>query len=245
MRPPRRVAIVQSSYVPWKGYFDLVNLADVFVLLDDVQYTRSDWRNRNRIKTADGLRWLTIPVSVKGRFGQRIDETRIADSRWRKRHWRSLEQAYARAPWFEQQRDRFRALYLDSTEEALSTVNRRFIEAICAALGITTSVTSSTEYGVQVAADPSDRVAALVAAVGGSEYVSGPRARAYLRLEPFHVRGVTVSYIDYDGYPEYHQLHGPFEHQVSVLDLLFNEGPDAWRYMKSFTAEPPLVAAGP
>jgi hypothetical protein len=243
MRPPRRVAIVQSSYVPWKGYFDLINLADEFVLLDDVQYTRRDWRNRNRVKTADGVRWLTIPVSVKGRFRQRIDETRIADPCWRERHWRSLNHAYARASWFGHYRDRFRALYLDSTDESLSIVNRRFIEAICEELGITTRVTSSTAHGVQ-AVDPSTRLAALVAALGGTEYVSGPRARDYLRLEPFSARGIAVFYIDYDGYPEYRQLHGPFEHRVSVLDLLFNEGPDAPRYMKSFAVAPPLVAAG-
>src|SRR3954447_27006900 len=209
MRPPRRVAIVQSSYVPWKGYFDLINLADDFVLLDDVQYTRRDWRNRNRIKTADGLRWLTIPVAVKGRYGQRVQEVRVADRAWRRRHWRGLSMAYARAEFFDRYDDRFRELYLDRDEESLSTINRRFLDAVCRELGIATRISFSKDHEVPPG-DASERLASLVQAVGGTQYVSGPSARAYLRIEPFRVRGIEVFFIDYDSYPEYRQCHGPF-----------------------------------
>jgi hypothetical protein len=238
----RRVAIVQSSYIPWKGYFDLINVADEFVLLDDAQYTRRDWRNRNRIKTADGVRWLTIPVMVKGSYLQRVEEVRISDPGWRERHWRSISQAYARAPCFERYRDRIGSLYLERADERLSDLNRCFLEAICRELGITTPLTWSADHGVPPG-EPSERLAALVAAVGGTEYVSGPAARSYLRREPFEARGIEVSFFDYGAYPEYRQCHGPFEHHVSALDLLFNAGADAPRYMKTFAGAPPLVPA--
>ncbi|MEA2283975.1 MAG: hypothetical protein QOJ21_18 [Solirubrobacteraceae bacterium] len=242
MSRARRVAIVQSSYIPWKGYFDLINVADEFILLDDAQYTRRDWRNRNRIKTSDGVRWLTIPVMAKGGYHQRVEEVRIATSRWRERHWRGISQAYARAPCFEHYRDRIGSLYLDRADERLSDVNRCFLEAICRELGITTPFSWSSDHGVPPG-DPSERLAALVAAVGGTEYVSGPSARSYLRLEPFEERAIEVSYFDYGEYPEHRQCHGPFEHHVSALDLLFNTGAEARRYMKSFDGSPPLVPA--
>ncbi len=239
-----RVAIVQSSYVPWKGYFDLVNLADEFVLLDDVQYTRRDWRNRNRIKTPQGIQWLTVPVVTKGRYLQRIDQVRVSDVAWGEGHWLAISRAYARAPYFQVYSEWLRSLYLDGERSRLSEINRRFLEAVCERLGITTRLTWSSEHGVEPG-DPSERLAALVQAVGGREYVSGPSAREYLRLEPFEERGLSVQFIDYAGYPEYPQLHGPFEHRVSILDLLLNVGEATPRYMKSFEGPPALVPATP
>src|SRR5687767_5361993 len=96
----RRIAISQSNYIPWKGYFDLINFMDEFILYDDVQFTRRDWRNRNKIKTPNGELWLTIPVQVTGKYHQSIRETQVSDSTWARTHWRTLEHAYARAPWF-------------------------------------------------------------------------------------------------------------------------------------------------
>jgi hypothetical protein len=96
----KRVAIVQSSYIPWKGYFDLIRAVDEFVLYDDVQFTKRDWRSRNRIKSAHGLLWLSVPVSVKGRFKQRICDTEISERGWGEKHWRAIRHAYARAPNF-------------------------------------------------------------------------------------------------------------------------------------------------
>ena len=111
MTAGKRVAIVQSCYIPWKGYFDLINLVDEFILYDDRQYTRRDWRNRNRIKTAQGSQWLTIPVEVKGRYDQRIDETLISDPGWAEKHWKTLTHSYASAPHFDEYREAFEALY--------------------------------------------------------------------------------------------------------------------------------------
>jgi len=97
----KRIAAIQSSYIPWKGYFDAINVVDEFILLDEVQFTKRDWRNRNKIKTSQGIQWLTIPVAVKGRYLQRIDETRIADSGWAQRHWSTLTHTYRRAAAFD------------------------------------------------------------------------------------------------------------------------------------------------
>jgi hypothetical protein len=223
------IAIIQSNYIPWKGYFDLMASVDRLVLYDVVQYTKNDWRNRNRIKTASGPLWLTIPVRHSGRFGQRIDETEVADQRWRARHWRTIEQAYRGAPYFTEYSGPFETLYLDSTESRLSAVNRAFLELLSAGLAIETPLADVVEVDL-----PEDRVERLVAVCehfGATRYVSGPAAKAYLDEAVFARAGIAVEYFDYSGYPEYPQLYLPFEHSVSALDLLFNTGPDARGWM--------------
>lgn len=225
----KRVAIVQSNYIPWKGYFDLIASVDEFVLYDDMQFTRRDWRNRNRIKTPQGLAWLTVPVRVKGRYFQSIRETEIDGADWAQTHWRSLRANYARATCFGEVAALVEPLYAaDYTQ--LSDLNRAFLEAVCAYLGIPTKIRVSSEF---VLADgKSERLADLSAQLGAAEYVSGPAARDYLDEDVFRGRGIGVSWFDYSGYPEYPQLWDGFEHGVSVLDLMFNCGRDAPRYMK-------------
>lgn len=231
----KRIAVVQSCYIPWKGYFDLINMVDEFVLFDNAQYTRRDWRSRNRIKTAQGTRWLTVPVTVRGRYHQRIDETVVADSGWATRHWKTISHAYAAAPYFREHASQFEQVYAELADEPyLSRINRRLLETVMNVLGIRTPLRWSTEYPVEGA--KTERLVALCRAAGASEYVSGPSARAYLETELFEEVGIAVSYIDYSGYPEYPQLHGPFEHEVTILDLLFNTGPAAPRYMKSLVS---------
>lgn len=234
-RPPKRVAIVQSNYIPWKGYFDLIKAVDEFILLDDVQFTRRDWRNRNRIKTPQGTRWLTIPVKVKGRYLQRIDEVEVSDQEWLRSHWATLVQSYSAAPNFELYREPLEDLYRSPGPRRLSDVNRRFIDAISSFLGIRTPISKSGDRPVE--GRKSERLVALCRQVGATEYLSGPAARAYLDEELFAEAGVSVSYADYSGYPEYPQLHPPFEHQVTVLDLLFHVGAEAPNYMKALGAE--------
>lgn len=229
----KRVAIVQSSYIPWKGYFDLINSVDEFVLYDDRQFTKRDWRSRNRIKTAQGPVWLTIPVQVKGRYHQRIDETVTDGSDWRRRHWKTLAHGYAGAPFFREYAAALEAIYLSSDETRLSAVNRAFIEAICGLLDVRTRLSWSTDYPAE--GDRTDRLVSLCVASGATEYVSGPRARAYLEEDLFRQHGIDLTYFDYASYPEYPQVHPPFVHEVSVLDLLFHTGPDAPAYMKSFS----------
>jgi len=227
---PKRVAIVQSSYIPWKGYFDLIRAADEFILLDDVQFTKRDWRSRNRIKTKDGLQWLSIPVHTKGRYEQRILDTTISDPRWAQTHWQTIRSAYVRAPYFDAYTRVFEPLYRTPVSDRLSLVNHAFISAACNALGIDTPITWSEAYHPRTGRN--ERLIDLCVKSGATEYLSGPSARGYLDEPAFNDAGITVRFADYAGYPEYPQPHGAFEHAVSVLDLLFCTGPSAVEYMK-------------
>jgi hypothetical protein len=227
----KRVAAIQSSYIPWRGYFDVIGLVDEFILLDEVQYTKRDWRNRNRVKTAQGPLWLTIPVQVKGRYHQRIDEVRVAESGWAERHWQTLRQAYAQAACFDAVAEQIAALYEQAAAlERLSDVNRMFLEEICPLLGIDTKLSWSTDYESQ--GEKTERLVSLCEQAGAEEYVSGPAARDYLDEGGFADSGIAVRWMDYEGYEEYPQVHPPFEPAVSIVDLLFNTGTDAPRYMK-------------
>ena len=227
----KRIAIVQSSYIPWKGYFDLIRSVDEFILLDDVQFTRRDWRTRNRIKTQHGVAWLSVPVQTKGKYHQTIDETRVADATWAGRHWATIQSAYGGAPFFREFAPTLEPLYEGrAADERLSDVNHSFIAAICTLLGIATPITWSSFY--PHGGGRNERLVDLCRSAGASDYLSGPNARAYMDEEQFTQAGVRVQFADYSGYPEYPQLHPPFEHAVSVLDLLFSAGPDATRYMK-------------
>jgi hypothetical protein len=228
----KRVAIVQSSYIPWKGYFDLIRACDEFILLDDVQFTKRDWRTRNRIKTQHGPAWLTIPVRTKGRYLQLIQDTYVSDSRWGDTHWATLRASYARAPFFRTYAETLASLYEPrSGEQRLSEVNYRFMTTLCGLLGITTPITWSTDYGAPPGKN--ERLIGLCRAAGATSYVSGPSARQYLDEAMFAAAGIRVQFADYSGYREYPQLWPPFEHHVSVLDLLFCTGPDAPRYLKA------------
>jgi hypothetical protein len=226
----KTLAIVQSNYLPWKGYFDLINLADEFILFDDAQYTKNDWRNRNRIKTQNGLMWLTIPVRYN--YPQRIKDTVVSFPGWKRKHWRSIGQNYSKAKYFPLYRELFEELYLALTESFLSQINYRFLTAICQILGIDTKLSWSSDY--RIIEGKTERLIDLCRQTGATHYLSGPSARGYIDEEMFREEGISLTYMDYSGYPEYEQLFQPFEHRVSIIDLIFNEGPNAPKYMKSF-----------
>ncbi|MEO0371349.1 MAG: WbqC family protein [Pseudomonadota bacterium] len=225
-----RVAIVQSNYIPWKGYFDLIAYADVFVLYDDMQFTRRDWRNRNKIKTAQGTQWLTVPVSVKGKYHQSINDTELMGSDWAEKHWKSLELNYARAPHFEAVADWLKPLYLENADTHLSVLNQRFLTEICTRLGITTRIDRSDAY--TLIEGKTERLADLCAQAGGTTYISGPAAKDYIDPEVFTGYGLSLEWFSYNDYPQYPQLWGDFEHGVTILDLLFNCGDAAIDYMR-------------
>ena len=226
------VAIVQSSYIPWKGYFDLIRAVDEFILLDDVQFTRRDWRSRNRIKTPQGLMWLTIPVQSKGRYLQTIQETHVAEGGWSGKHWASLRANYARAPFFEAYASGLEAVYRDLAKETrLSAINHALIVAACGFLAIETPIRWSSDY--EVVSGRNERLVALCRQAGATDYLSGPSARDYMDEAMFAAAGVAVRFADYSGYREYPQLYPPFEHHVSVLDLLFSTGHGARKYLKA------------
>ncbi|HEY6509976.1 MAG TPA: WbqC family protein [Vicinamibacterales bacterium] len=227
----KRLAVSQSSYIPWKGYFDLIRAADQFVLLDDVQFTKRDWRSRNRIKTKDGGAWLSIPVHTSGRFEQRIEDATISDPGWAVRHWDTIRRSYARAPFFDAFAPFVEPLYMNPVSDRLSLVNHAFILAICRLLGITTPIAWSSAYRTR--STPNERLIDICLACGATDYVSGPSARGYLDETAFNAAGISVHFADYNGYPEYEQPYPPFEHAVSALDLLFCTGPRALTFMKA------------
>jgi len=221
----KRVAILQSNYIPWKGYFDIIHDVDTFIFYDDVQYTARDWRNRNRIKTESGPQWLTVPVgSDRDRLIR--DVVLPVGSAWTAEHWRRIERAYQNAPFFARYRPYFEAFYLKRSWRSLSELNQALIVGISRdLLGVTTRFEQSADYGLT--SSKGERILELLAKTGADGYVSGPSARAYLSGEQCAAAGVTVMWKDYGGYPEYPQLHGAFQHDVTILDLLFHTGPSA------------------
>jgi len=226
----KTIAILQSNYIPWKGYFDLIASVDEFILYDDVQYTRRDWRNRNLIKTPAGTHWLSVPVRVKGRYHQTIRETELDGTDWAERHWSSLVANYRRAPYFDSVAEWLQPYFQDMTFTHLSELNGSLIAAVCSYLGVATRIRSSADY--ELPDGKTERLVSICRDTGASRYVSGPAARAYIDTQLFEDAEIDLCWFEYGDYPEYPQLWGSFVHQVTVLDLLFNCGQGAPRYMK-------------
>ena len=227
----KKIAILQSNYIPWKGYFDLINMVDEFILYDEVQYTKNDWRNRNKIQTKQGVQWLTIPVRQK-ELSQLIKDTKITDKKWAKKHWTTIKQNYSKAKYFKEYKDTFEDLYLNNEEEYLSQINYKFIVAICNILGITTKIRWSSEFDLEDG--QTEKLLGICKNCNADVYISGPAAKDYFDEELAKKENIRVEWMDYSGYPKYTQLHQPFEHGVTILDLIFNEGSNATKFMKSF-----------
>lgn len=220
----KRVAVLQSNYLPWKGYFDIVHDVDLFVFYDDVQFTKNDWRHRNKIKTAQGVQWLSVPVGDDGH--RLICEVSIADARWQVKHWRTLEQNYGKCAHFARYREYFEHVYLGRAWTSLSELNQTLVRDIASRfLGLPTAFADSRSYGAS--GHKLERLLDLVKLTGATHYLSGPAARDYIVPERFAEAGVALEWKSYAGYPEYRQRFAPFEHGVSIVDLLFNLGPDA------------------
>jgi glutaredoxin-related protein len=225
----KKVAIVQSNYIPWKGYFDMIAAVDEFILYDDMQYTRRDWRNRNQIKTPQGVQWLTVPVLVKGKYDQRIRDTQIEGKEWAANHWKTLTQNYSRSSHFKDIAAWLEPLYLATTYTHISQLNRSFIQAICTYLKIETTISNSWDY---ILVDgKSEKLADICTQANATDYLSGPSAKDYIEHNVFADRGIQIHWADYSHYPEYPQLWGTFCHGVTILDLLFNCGEDSHLYM--------------
>ena len=222
------VSILQSNYIPWKGYFDIIAKSDIFVIYDEVQYTRRDWRNRNLIKTDKGLKWLTIPV-VQYDFHQKIYETQISDENWKKNHKGTIQSNYAKAPFFKDYKEDFFSIYENSLT-SLSEINRAFIEVICSILKIETKIIDSRT--LNLVGDKQERLIHACKALCATTYLSGPAAKSYIEEDSFNQHSIQIEWMDYSNYKEYHQLYPPFEHGVSILDLIFNEGPNARQFLK-------------
>lgn len=227
-RNPLRVAILQSSYIPWKGYFDIVHDVDLFIFYDDVQYTPREWRNRNKVKTARGLEWLTVPTD--GTQQHLICDVRLTDPKWQSRHWQTLRHLYGKAPHFERYRPFLEDVYLNRQWTHLSEINQYLIKNISSRfLGIATAFLDARQY--QSVAAKQERIIDLLTKTGATLYVSGPSAKNYIDEDRFAQTGIELVWKDYSGYPEYVQFHPPYEHGVTILDLLFHTGPEAPRYI--------------
>lgn len=224
MNTGKSVAIVQSNYIPWKGYFDLIRSVDEFVLLDDVQFTKRDWRNRNKIKTSTGVKWLTIPVKVKGRFCQPINETEVVDGSWADSHWSKLSQTYRHASYYNDYSSRIEAIYEKASKlDLLSDINELFIKAFCQFLSVDTRIRRSSEFDLEEGKN--NRLIGICKDIGAQNYMSGPNAKGYIDAELFAMNGISVEWKSYDRYLSYRQLYDGFIHEVSLLDVIFCCGP--------------------
>ena len=231
----KRIALLQSNYIPWIGYFDIVNNVDVFVIYDSVQYTKNDWRNRNRIKTVNGPIWLTIPISVSKIGTQSIRDAKIVSSQWAKKHWKSIELAMGKCPYFDLYRDQWFDWYEIAGElDQLHDVNVLFFKGVCEQMGIKSTILFDTDvsFSGQTA---SEKIASICESLNADVYVTGPSGLDYMNVDVFAGKGIGVDVIRYDYHP-YKQLHGEYIANVSTLDLLANIGPDSRTHLLGLTS---------
>jgi hypothetical protein len=222
------VSILQSNYIPWKGYFDIIARSDIFVIYDEVQFTKNDWRNRNLIVTPQGIKWITIPVKQVS-LNQKISETQVSNENWNKKHKNTLIANYAKSPKFKEISELIFPLY-NSSSKFLSEINTSFILAICEYLNIRTEIVNSKI--LNLTGDRNERLVDACRKLNATKYISGPGAKCYLNHELFENNGISVDWMDYSNYTKYNQNTKQFIDQVSILDLLFNEGKSSVDFLK-------------
>lgn len=227
----KKIAILQSNYIPWKGYFDIINMVDEFIFHDDIQYTKNDWRNRNKIKTDKGLTWITIPCGINEK--RLICEVELLDHSWQKKHWSLITNYYSKTQYWKYYKVFFEDFYLGQEWDSLSELNQKMIISISnELLNVKTIFKDSRDFNLTKSKE--ERVIELLKKNNASNYLSGPAAKDYIDVSYFLKNNIKVSWMDYSNYPEYNQLFPPFEHGVSIIDLIFNEGPNAYKFLKSF-----------
>jgi len=224
-----KVGIIQSNFLPWLGYFDFIRETDLFIIHDDLQYTKGDWRNRNKIKTPRGVEWITVPVHYRN-TSQLIEETPVDySSLWARRMLNRIRESYRHAPCFEPYFSELTDL-LTQPAVSISDLNLRLIHWVCRSLEIDTPIKMSREYHPQGV--KTERLIGILAQAKANTYLSGPAAQSYLIPEMFEQAGIRLEYKQYN-YPEYEQLYPPFVLGVSVIDLLFMKGKDARFYLEN------------
>lgn len=223
--------ILQPSYIPWRGVFHQIHKADCFVFYDDVQYDKHGWRNRNKIKTPKGLKWLTIPVHSGGNVVEHTPINQIQidwTQNWPHKHWESIRQVYARAPYFKEFEQEIAAFYRQKPALlAEFTISTTMTLAKLLGISKTRFVRSSS---LRAEGSKTERLLQILKEVGATHYISGPSAREYLDEARLRDAGISVEWMEYK-YPEYEQLYPPYEVGVSILDLLFMKGPESARYI--------------
>ena len=214
-----KVVILQSNYIPWKGYFDLIHDADIFVFYDEVKYTKNDWRNRNRIYTKNGLQWLSIPIE-KQAVKQKISEVGITDASWQMQHYKAIELGYGKAKYYQQLQPVLDFFYKENQWDKLSSFNQSAIQYISTFLGIKTRFIDSGELNLE--GNKLDRLINILKQLKATEYISGPAAKVYLSgaEDLFSSNNIKLSYKNYANYPQYPQFSNTFEDAVSIFDLI-------------------------
>ncbi len=215
-----KLAILQSNYIPWKGYFDLINSVDTFIFYDTVQFTKNDWRNRNQIKNQQGLQWLTIPV-IQNSLNQKICETKICNQLWKRKHLQAIELNYKKSPFFREIFEIIINLY-EIESEFLSEINQSMIRKICDLLNIQTTIISTETLHLQ--GNKTEKLIDACKKLKADVYISGPSAKNYIEKNLFEKESITIEWIDYTSYELHDQMHLPFQHNVSIIDTLFNLG---------------------
>ena len=210
-----KIAINQSNYISWRGYFDMIKSVDLYILYDDVQYTRRDWRNRNKIKTPHGPKWLTVPVSVRGKYHQKIKDTCVSDNNWNTKHLKTIKGCYSKSECYKDVFPFIEELYMTANYETISEINYHFISGICNYLDIDTQIVFSSIYDLSVE-EKTSRLVDICKQAGASEYISGPLAKDYITKDKFDAENIKLTWMNYDEYPEYPQLYGDFVQKLSL-----------------------------
>lgn len=227
-----KCVILQPSYIPWRGYFHQIAKADIFVFYDDVQYDKNGWRNRNLIKTKQGVQWLTIPVRTRGSVleGIPINQIQIAwDKPWTDHHWRGIQFAYKKAPFFNEYLNFFSEIFSRHPKNLAEFTIQTTVE-ISSLLGIQDTIFRRSSELKEIQGEKTDRLINILTKIGADHYISGPAAKDYIDSEKFEKVGIKLEYMKYD-YREYPQLYPPFNGKVSVIDLIFMAGPKSLDYI--------------
>ena len=229
----KKVAIIQSNFLPWKGYFDFIRKVNDFVFFDTCQYTKRDWRNRNKIKVCNGDPWISIPVKTKNKFNQKINETIVSDSNWASNIWNKIEYNYKKAPHYSYVKEKLYDGHMRNVStQNLSEINQGLIKFICKEfLDISTNFHNSSDFNLNE--DKNLRLIEITNKLNGTEYISGEAAKCYLDEKLFTNNQIKLTFMDYSSYPIYEQLHGEFNHFVSIIDLLVMKGSESKFYLKN------------
>ena len=222
-----RVAIHQPQFLPWLGYLDKIDRADLFVVLDSVQFKKNEWQNRNRIRTDRGWQWLTVPVLH--RFGQRIDEVRVNNTvDWRRKHLHALELYYAHATYREPAITGLAAIYRQPWEK-LADLNLAVLRWLLESFGIKTPLRLSSDMTLR--SEPTERLIDICRAVGATSYLAGAGAREYMDVRTFEAAGIGLEFQEFR-HPTYRQCHEPFTPNLSAIDLFLTCGPEAFQIVR-------------
>jgi hypothetical protein len=227
---PNKIIITQSNYIPWKGYFTTMKKASHIILYDNAQYTRRDWRNRNKIITPNGPAWLSIPIDVKGKYHQKVNEAKVKNNDWPTDHWNKIVQNYRHASSFKEYSQHFEKLYVDELKnyEYLTDINRIMLQKCIQLLGIDIEIIDSRQLDIR--GGKTEKLINICRDLNADEYFTGPAAQGYMEEELFSKNNIKLTYYDLDNFPTYKQKWDGFDHYVSILDMFFNLGKDTANY---------------